>query len=139
MRVGSGDVSLRDLDAVRGDLWAVGRQRAVFVCVARPREIEEVLGKNRFGTKRLTWSERLRSPIRPTVSSVARGARLALLPGRGLVWVDGEHLFKQGETVPLAWMEPPVELEVVRPGVVKKALRAALGPSGPQRAEVAAD
>ena len=43
--VGSGDVSMRDVKAVRADLKECGSSQAVFVCVARPREIEEVIGK----------------------------------------------------------------------------------------------
>lgn len=134
-RLGSGDVSVRDMKAVRADLERSAGPDAVFVCVARPKEIEDVLGpKGRFGTRRITWSTRLKAPIAPKVAWVARGSRLALLPGRGIVWVDAERLFTAGETVPLPWTEPPVELEVVRPRAVLAALRTAVGPSGPRRA-----
>jgi len=138
--VGTGDVSMRDVKAVRADLKEFGSSQAVFVCVARPREIEEVIGKksllNAWTLKRITWSEHQGRTIAPKLASVARGARLALLPEQGLAWVDGEHLFKAGETVPLPWTDPPVELVVVRPRTVLAALRAAIGPAGPDRAEL---
>ncbi|MGO9558982.1 MAG: hypothetical protein ACLPQS_08420 [Acidimicrobiales bacterium] len=138
--VGTGDVSMRDVKAVRADMKEAGSPLAVFVCVARPREIEEVIGKksllNTWSLKRITWSENQGKPIAPKLASVARGARLALLPDQGLVWVDGEHLFKPGETVPLPWTDPPVELLVVRPRTVLAALRTAIGPKGPERAEL---
>jgi len=139
-RLGSGDVSARDLQAVQAELARSGGPDAVFVCVARPREIEDVLGpKARWGTRRITWSTRLKRPIAPKLAWVARGARLALLPGKGPVWVDGERLFDPGEKVPLPWTEPMVELEVVRPRTVRAALRAAVGPSGPRRAALDAE
>lgn len=135
--IGAGDISVRDMRAVEADLRESASSKAVFVCVSRPREIEEVLGRRgRFGTKRITWSQRLSKPIAPKLAAVARGARLALLPGTGIVWVDGEHLFTPGETVPLPWTDPPVELTVVRPRTVLSAMREAVGPSGPKRAEL---
>jgi hypothetical protein len=67
---------------------------------------------------------------------VARGARVAVLPSSGPVWVDDEHLFAAGETVPLPWTQPLVEMVVVRPKTVLAALRAVIGPGGPRRAEM---
>ncbi len=134
-RIGSGDLSVRDLKAVRADLRESAGPDAVFVCVARPREVEQVLS-HRWGTRRITWSARLSKPIAPKLSSVARGARLALLPGEGIVWVDGERLFAPGEVVPLPWTDPPVELKVVRPSIVRDALKVAVGPDGPRRAQI---
>ncbi|MHB8246042.1 MAG: hypothetical protein ACYDGN_11960 [Acidimicrobiales bacterium] len=135
--VGSGDVSLRDLKAVDAELAASGSGGAVFVCVARPKEIEEVLGpKGRLGIRRITWSQKMKTPIAPTLSAVARGARIALLPGVGPAWVDGERLFTPGETVPLPWMDPPLALPVVRPRQVLRALGEAVGHGGPKRADL---
>ena len=135
--VGSGDLSMRDVTAVQADLRESASPSAVFVCVARPREIEEVLGqKNRWGTKRITWATRRGKPIAPGLPAVARGARLAVLPDAGLVWVDGERLFSPGEKVPLPWTDPPISLEIVRPKAVLGALRKAVGPGGPTRAHM---
>jgi hypothetical protein len=134
-KIGSGDLSVRDLKAVRADLRESAGADAVFVCVARPREVEQVL-THRWGTRRITWSTRLKKPIAPKLAWVARGARLALLPGDGIVWVDGERLFTPGETVPLPWTDPPVELKVVRPKTVRTALKTAVGPKGPRRAVI---
>lgn len=136
--VGSGDVSLEDALSVRAELGA--GSGAVFVCVARPRAIEDVLGgESKWGLRRLTWSRRLHAEVAPKLASVARGARLALLPGDDLVWVDGERLFRPGELVPLPWTDPPVSLRVVRPRNVLAALRRAVGPDGPRRAAVGRD
>ncbi len=136
--LGSGDLSLEDARAVLADLGA--GSTAVFVCVAKPRAIEDVLGgESRWGLRRLTWSRRLHAEVAPKLASVARGARLALLPGEGLVWVDGERLFTPGELVPLPWTDPPVSLRVVRPADVLLALRRAVGPGGPRRAAVGGD
>jgi hypothetical protein len=143
--VGSGDLSVRDMKAVRADLRESGSPQALFVCVARPREIEEVLAPkgssspaagllSTWGTRRIRWSTTLKRPIAPTLAAVSRGARLALLPEKGVVWVDGERSFTPGESVPLPWTDPPVSLEVVRPRTVLDAMRAAVGPNGPKRA-----
>jgi hypothetical protein len=136
-RLGSGDLSMQDIQAVQADLGVADGSKAVFVCVSRPKEIEEILGQGRgarWGTRRITWSTRLGEPIAPSRGAVARGARVALLPGRGLVWVDGERLFSRDETVPLPWTDPLVELAVVRPREVRRALRQAVGAKGPRRA-----
>ncbi|MGO9198627.1 MAG: hypothetical protein ACLQK4_16055 [Acidimicrobiales bacterium] len=140
--VGTGDVSMSDVTAVRADLAKASSAHAAFVCVARPREIEDVLGRKSrwvgaWGLRRITWSQSIGKPIAPKLAAVARGARLAVLPDQGLVWVDGERLFKPGETVPLPWTDPPVSLPVVRPRTVLAALRAAVGPQGPRRANLA--
>lgn len=138
--VGSGDLSVRDLAAVGVDLERSSTPWTVFVCVARPKEVEDVLGpKGTFGTKRITWSRRMDYRISPKVSAIARGARIALLPDAGVVWVDGERLFRPGEAVPLPWTDPPLSLVVVRPSVVRRALDAAVGPGGPKRALLQAD
>lgn len=135
--VGSGDVSMRDVKAVRAELRESASPTAMFVCVARPKEIEQVLNQKRqWGLRRITWSKELKKPIAPTVAAVARGSRLALLPEVGLVWVDGEKLFTPGETVPLPWTDPPIELLVVRPKRVLEAMRLAIGPTGPKRASL---
>jgi hypothetical protein len=136
-RIGSGDLSVRDMKAVRADLQESASSKAVFVCVARPREVEDVIGRqHRWGMRRITWSTRLAKPIAPNVAAVARGARLALLPDVGLAWVDGEKIFRSGEAVPLPWTDPPVELPVVRPRQVRAVMKAAIGPKGPNRAEI---
>lgn len=109
----------------------------MFVCVARPREVEAVIGgRNRWGLRRILWSTTLSQPISPKIAAIARGARLAILPDRGLVWVDGERLFSVDEPVPLPWTDPPVELLVVRPKTVRAAMALALGPNAPKRANL---
>ncbi|MHB1987866.1 MAG: hypothetical protein ACYCSF_07760 [Acidimicrobiales bacterium] len=135
--VGSGDLAMSDLAAVEAELRSTERSLGVFVCVSRPKEIEDVLGAGAsWGTKRITWSARIAKPIAPSLAAVARGARLALLPIKGAVWVDGENLFTPGERVPLPWTDPLVALEVVRPKALLRVLRAALGGSGPRRAQL---
>jgi hypothetical protein len=128
--VGSGDVSDADLRSVHGELGGTG----VFVCVAKPVPLETYLPKANLGTKRITRSSKLKVPTYPKLRWVAKGARLAVLPDMGTVWVDGEHLFKAGEAVPLPWTEPLVELIVVRPAAVYAAMKAVLGPDRPKRA-----
>ena len=134
-RVGSGDVSEADLVAVAAELG----EAAVFVCVAKPKAIESYLARPSLGTSRIGRRSRLRDrplpPVSPKPRWVARGARLAVVPGHGTVWVDDEHLFKAGERVPLPWTDPPVELVVVRPATVYAAMKAAMGPHAPKRAE----
>ncbi|MGH9296639.1 MAG: hypothetical protein ACRDZP_01520 [Acidimicrobiales bacterium] len=132
-QVGAGDLSMKDIEAVGSDLptspWTA------FVCVARPREVEDVLGpKNNFGLKRITWSARQKGPMAPTLAAVARGARIALLPGTGVVWVDSERLFARDDSVPLPWTDPLVSMKVVRPKVVREALRREIGPHARRRA-----
>ena len=129
-RVGSGDVSDEDLRSVARELG----DTAVFVCVAKPVPLEAYLSKAQLGTRRITRSSRAKVRSSPKLRWVATGARLAVLPGRGTVWVDDEHLFKVGEAVPLPWTDPPVELVVVRPAAVYAAMRVALGRDGPTRA-----
>ena len=133
--VGSGDVSDADLRSVHDEL----RDTAVFVCVARPVPLEHYLPRANVGTKRITRSSRLKVPTRPKLRWVAKGARLAVLPDQGTVWVDDEHLFKVGEVVPLPWTDPLVELVVVRPAAVYAAMKAVLGPKGPKRAALSDD
>lgn len=129
--VGEGDVSEADLLAVAAEL---GGRAAVFVCVAQPKLAEDVLGRHSWGLRRLRWADRLKKPLAPRLAWVARGARVAVLPERGPVWVDGERLFSPGELVPLPWTDPLVSLVVVRPGEVLSAMRQAVGPAGPRRA-----
>lgn len=130
--VGSGDVSAADLASVHDDLgWA-----GVFVCVAKPAGLESRLAAPGLGTNRITASSRRGAPTRPKVAWVASGARLAVLPDVGSVWVDSEHLFHSGEIVPLPWTDPVVTLLVTRPGTIRRAIRAALGKEGPRRAKV---
>ncbi|MHB1508384.1 MAG: hypothetical protein ACYCST_05450 [Acidimicrobiales bacterium] len=130
--VGSGDVSAADLSSVHDDLgWA-----GVFVCVAKPAGLESRLAAPDLGTRRITASSRRAVPARPKVAWVASGARLAVLPDVGSVWVDCEHLFRSGEIVPLPWTDPVVTLLVTRPGTIRTAIRSALGKEGPRRAKV---
>jgi len=128
--VGSGDVSDADLRSVHGDLGEGG----VFVCVAKPQPLEHYLPKHAWGTRRISRAFRQSTPLYPKLRWVARGARLAVLPDVGTVWVDGEHLFTVGEPVPLTWTDPLVELTVVRPPTVYAAMKAIVGPNGPKRA-----
>lgn len=128
--VGSGDVSEADLRSVHRELGG----GAVFVCVAKPAPLETFLPAQRIGTRRISRSLRQKAPTRPKLRWVAKGARLAVLPELGTVWVDDEHLFKVGELVPLPWTDPPVELLVVRPPTVFAAMKALVGPEGPKRA-----
>jgi len=128
--VGYGDVSDADLRSVHRELADSG----VFVCVAKPLPLETYLPKANLGTKRITRSSRLKTPTHPKLRWVAKGARLAVLPDEGTVWVDDEHLFKVGEVVPLPWTDPRVELAVVRPAKVYAVMKAVLGPNGPKRA-----
>lgn len=132
--LGSGDLSERDAKAIRDELRASYPAGAVFVGVARPREIEDIL-PSKWGTRRITWSERLRRPIAPSRAAVARGARLAVLSS-GPVWVDSERLFTPGESVPLPWTEPPVSLRVLRPRQLRRELDGVLGRAGPRRARL---
>lgn len=129
-RVGSGDVSDADLRSVRRELG----DAAVFVCVAKPVPLETYLPKAKLATRRITRSSRSKVRQAPKLRWVATGARLAVLPELGTVWVDDEHLFKVGDTVPLPWTDPPVELVVVRPAAIYAAMKVALGPNGPKRA-----
>lgn len=129
-RVGSGDVSADDLQAVARELG----DGAVFVCVAKPKQLESYLAKPAIGTRRITNSSKLAGKTPPKARWVARGARLAVLPSQGTVWVDDERLFKPGERVPLPWTDPAVELVVVRPATVYAAMKAVMGPKGPKRA-----
>jgi hypothetical protein len=129
-QVGSGDVSEADLRSVHRELGSQG----VFVCVAKPPPLEQFLPKRPWGTRRISRAFQQATPIYPKLRWVARGARLAVLPERGTVWVDGEHLFAVGEPVPLAWTEPLVELVVVRPPTVYAAMKAVVGVKGPKRA-----
>jgi hypothetical protein len=131
-RVGCGDVSEADLRAVGRQLGDTG----LFACVARPPGLENYLRKADWGTKRIMRSARMTTPVAPKLRWVAKGSRLAVLPGRGTVWVDDEHIFKVGDTVPLPWTEPLVSLVVVRPAAVFAAMKVLVGPNGPKRALV---
>lgn len=132
--LGAGDVSEADLRSVHRELGATG----VFVCVAKPPRLENYLGKQPWGVRRLSFSSNVNGPAGPKLRWVAQGARLAVLPDLGSVWVDDEHLFPAGEEVPLPWTNPPVALIVVRPRTVYAAMKAMIGPSGPKRANPAA-
>ena len=127
--VGHGEVSEADLRAVGEEIPG-----GAFVCVRLPRPVEEVLGESRIGTRRLRLSARLRRSGAPRLKWVARGARVAVLPGGRIVWVDGEHLFEEGERLLLPWTSPTISLVVVRPAVVYRCLRQVVGPAGPTRA-----
>ncbi len=121
------------MDRVHAELGAAG----VFVCVAKARELDELLPRwMRTTRRRITQADRLGAPIPPKLNWVARGARVAVLPEFGTVWVDDEHLFRPGELVPLPWTDPLVELTVVRPAAVLVAMRDILGPGGPKRAKL---
>jgi hypothetical protein len=128
--VGSGDVSDADLQSVHRELGAGG----VFVCVAKPPPLEQYLPQHSWGTRRISRAFKASTPLHPKLQWVARGARLAVLPDVGSVWVDGEHLFTVGERVPLTWTDPLVELTVVRPPTVYAAMKAMVGVHGPKRA-----
>lgn len=128
--VGIGDVSDADLRAVHREL----RDKGVFVCVQKPRTVEDVIGRSTRSLRRITQSARSDAPVPPKIRWVALGARVAVLPLEGVVWVDDERLFAPGEKVPLPWTEPVVELTVVRPSAVAAAIRAVIGPGGPKRA-----
>jgi len=130
--VGSGDVSEADLRAVGRELGDSG----VFVCVVKPKPIEEILGRRAWGTRRIRRAAERQVATPPKLRWVAQGARLAVLPGRGTVWVDTERLFAVDEPVPLPWTEPPVELVVVRPATVLAAMKVIVGPGGPARARL---
>lgn len=131
VKAGFGELGLADLEAVRRDLG-----RRVFVAHPKVRPLENYLGRSgpRLN-RRLRWYERMSSPPMPTVGAVARGAQVAVLPGRGVVWVDGEGLFKPGAPVPLPWTDPPVELVVVRPRDLIAELKLVIGPGGPRRVQ----
>jgi hypothetical protein len=130
--VGSGDVSDADLRSVHRELGTGG----VFVCVAKPAPLEHYLPKRTWGTRRISRTFQQATPTYPKLRWVARGARLAVLPDVGTVWVDGEHLFSVGEPVPLTWTDPLVELTVVRPSTVYAAMKAMVGVNGPKRARL---
>jgi hypothetical protein len=130
--LGSGDVSEADLRSVHREL----RDTGVFICVAKPAPLEKYLGKQAWGIRRLNWSAKVKTPTRPKLRWVAQGARIAVLPEVGTVWVDDEHLFTAGEPVPLPWTDPPVELTVVRPRTVYVAMKSVIGPDGPKRANL---
>jgi hypothetical protein len=127
--VGQGDVSEADMRAVGREL-----REGIFVAVGQPKTAEDVLGTRAWGLRRLRWADKLRRPISPKLAWVAKGARIAVLPEMGTVWVDGERLFTPGEPVPLPWTSPEVALVVLRPSALLKAMEAILGPAGPRRA-----
>jgi len=77
--VGRGDVSEADLRAVNRELPG-----AVFACVWRPKPIEELLPPGRaFTSRRLAKASKAAGAVRPKLEWVAKGARIAVLPGRG--------------------------------------------------------
>jgi hypothetical protein len=132
--VGKGDVSEADLRAVHREL----RDSGVFVCVPKPVSLDEKLGSSRLGMRltprRIRKSEAAGARLQPKLRWVALGARVAVLPDPGPVWVDEERLFVPGEVVPLPWTEPRIEMTIVRPKTVLEAMIAVLGPDGPKRA-----
>jgi len=77
--------------------------------------------------RRIQRFEDTRDSKPPTVSAVARGAQVAVVPDLGPVWVDRHRLFRPGEMASLHWTEPRVELVAVRPSTVRAALRKAIG------------
>lgn len=138
-KVGFGELALADLEAVSADLGA-----RVFVAHPEVRQLERYLSGSPRLTRRLRWYEGLSEPLQPSVGAVARGARVAVLPAggpgpSGVVWVDGDRVFRPGEVVPLPWTEPLVSLEVVRPRAVTAAIRAVIGPGGPKRVQAPED
>lgn len=133
-KVGFGELALADLEAVYRELG-----KKVFVAHPEPHPIENYLSSRPTVGSRRTWGLRRQkfygeaeAPL-PSLGAVARGAQVAVLPGIGPVWVDGVRLFKPGEMAPLPWTEPLVELRVVRPKQLQKAMVAAIGPDGPKR------
>ncbi len=114
----TGDVSLDDLERL-----ALAEPMALFVCVRVAKGPEEVLSSSRFVTRRLRLAARLRPARSPRQRWVARGARVAVLPEKGVVWVDRERLFRRSEHVSLPWTDPPVSLPVVRVPEVRAAMR----------------
>jgi hypothetical protein len=133
-KVGFGELALADLEAVYRDLGD-----KVFVAHPKPHPLEDYLSPGRPTSKRRPWGMRRQrfygaagAPA-PSLGAVARGAQVAVVPGVGPVWVDGVRLFKPGEIAPLPWTDPLVELRVVRPRQLEKAIVAAIGPHGPKR------
>ncbi len=133
-KVGFGELALADLEAVRDDLGD-----RVFLAHPEIRSIEQILGGATRVPRRMRWYDRMKNPIQPTVAAVARGAQVAVLPEVGVVWVDGEGIFHEGDTVPLPWTEPPVVMRVARPRSVTSVMRRVIGPGGPKRVEPAGD
>jgi hypothetical protein len=129
-KVGFGELAMADLEAVYADLG-----ERVFVAHPQIRPLERYLGGSKWLLRRIQWYEGLSAPPLPTVAAVARGAQVAVMPAVGVVWVDGEHVFRNGETVPLPWTDPPVELLVVRPPAVTAAMRRVIGKGGPKRVQ----
>lgn len=129
-KVGFGELALADLQAVQAELG-----ERVFLAHPEVRPIEKYLTGPPRLNRRLRWYEKLSSPPQPSLAAVARGAQVAVLPGSGVVWVDDEKVFRAGETVPLPWTKPPVELLVVRPRTVMAAMRQVIGPGGPKRVQ----
>jgi hypothetical protein len=129
-KVGFGELALADLEAVYGDLG-----ERVFAAHPQVRPLEQYIGGSKWLLRRIRWYEGLSAPPLPTVAAVARGAQVAVMPGVGVVWVDGEHVFRDGETVPLPWTDPPVELQVVRPKAVTAVMRHVIGRGGPKRVQ----
>jgi hypothetical protein len=138
-KVGFGELALADLEAVFADLG-----ERVFLAHPEVKPIERYLtGSARLG-RRLRWYERLSEPPQPSLAAVARGAQVAVLPAggpgpSGVLWVDGERAFHEGETVPLPWTDPPVALRVIRPRAVAAVMRAVVGPGGPKRVQAPED
>jgi hypothetical protein len=128
--VGRGDVSEADLRSVQREL-----PEAIFVCVWRPRPVEELLPPGRsLGTRRIAKAMRSAGAVRPKLQWVAKGARVAVLPGVGVRFVDGERFYVAGETVPLPWTSPRIEMVVMRSAELSRAMREVIGPDGPYRA-----
>ena len=132
-RVGHGDLSLGNLQAVLADLG--GR---VFVSLPAQRSLQDYLGSpqsplNKYVGWRLRRYEGTKQNLQPTVAAIARGAQVAVLPDLGIVWVDSHRLFRPGETVPLPWTEPLVEMVAIRSRDLQRAMRTAIGEGGPKR------
>jgi hypothetical protein len=133
-KVGFGELAVADLEAVRDDLG----ERA-FLAHPEVRPLETYLRGASGLPRRMRWADRTRSPALPTVAGVARGAQVAVLPDLGVVWVDGEGLFKRDREVPLPWTDPLIYLPVVQPRAVIAVLRRIIGPGGPRRVQAFSD
>lgn len=132
-KVGFGELALSDLEAVRADLG----DRA-FLAHPEVRPLADYLRGSSRLPRRLR-ADRLTEPVSPSLAAVARGAQVAVLPELGIVWVDGEGIFKRYSEVPLAWTDPLISLPVVQARRVIACMRRIIGPGGPRRVQPSSD